>query len=313
MSRARQGELVLLGVTLIWGTTFVGVREMLSWGWPPFGLLAARFGLAALPFLPSMLRPGALDAATLRRGTILGFLLFLGFGFQTLGLQWTTEGRSAFFTAFSTVLVPFFALVFLRRPPVSGTWLAILSGGAGIVLLLGQGVEGPPFHGDLFTIGCAVAFAVQILVLDAVARGSRILPLTGVEMASTAVFGLVAAYFAGEDFGEVTAASLPLLLYLGIAATALTLWGQVFGQQRTTATRAAFLFALEPAFAAFFAWIVRGHGLGAAEWIGGGLVVLASIVADRSFARFSNRLGGAGAGSRRGGDQPEGVPPAPSS
>src|SRR5206468_8556267 len=85
LSARRRAEAVLLFTTAIWGTTFVGVKGALE-VWPPFALMAFRFGLAALAFLPALLRPGALSARTLRRGAVLGALVFLGFSLQTVGL-----------------------------------------------------------------------------------------------------------------------------------------------------------------------------------------------------------------------------------
>lgn len=280
MSERRRAEGVLLATTAIWGTTFVGVKEALA-VWPPFSLMAFRFGLAALAFLPVLLRPGAVDRKTLKRGAILGVLVYLGFSLQTLGLERTSDARSAFFTALSTILVPILGWSFLKRTPVAGTLAAMAFGTAGIACLFGVPLEEGVRDGDLLTVACAGVFAVQILLLGEFLRESPVLALTGVELATTAALSIASAGIEARPVPALSTGELSLLLYLGLPATAATLWGQVYGQRNTTANRAAFIFALEPVFAVLCAWIVRGGIPGPLEWAGGALVVLAAILADR--------------------------------
>ena len=280
MSERRRAEGVLLATTAIWGTTFVGVKEALA-VWPPFSLMAFRFGLAALAFLPVLLRPGAVDGKTLRRGAILGVLVYLGFSLQTLGLGRTTEARSAFFTALSTILVPLLGWSLLKRTPVAGTLAAMLFGTGGIVCLFGVPLEDGVRDGDLLTVACAIVFAVQIVLLGEYMRESPVMALTGVELATTAALSIASAGIEAQPVPALSGGNIALLVYLALAATAATLWGQVYGQRHTTANRAAFIFALEPVFAVFFAWLVRERVPGSLEWVGGTLVVVAAIVADR--------------------------------
>jgi drug/metabolite transporter (DMT)-like permease len=289
VSPRRRAEGVLLLTTAVWGTTFVAVKEALT-AWPPFGLMAVRFGLAALAFLPALLRPGALDRKTLGRGAFLGVLIYLGFSLQTLGLGRTSEARSAFFTALSTILVPILGWSFLRREPVAGTLAAMAFGIGGISCLFGVPLEEGVRDGDLLTVGCAVVFAVQILVLGEFLRDSPVLPLTGVELVTTALLSLASGLVEGKPLPPVTGGNVALLLYLGLLATAVTLWGQVYGQRSTTANRAAFLFALEPVFAVYFAWLVRSRAPSTLEWAGGALIVVAAIVADRPLPARLRRI-----------------------
>ncbi|MGH7149442.1 MAG: DMT family transporter, partial [Planctomycetota bacterium] len=142
-------------------------------------------------------------------------------------------------------------------------------------------LEGRVRDGDLLTVGCAIVFAIQILLLGEYLRESPVLALTGVELATTAALSIASAGIEARPVPALSGGDFALLLYLGLAATAATLWGQVYGQRHTTANRAAFLFALEPVFAVFFAWLVRGRVPGPLEWAGGALVVLAAVFADR--------------------------------
>ena len=74
----------------------------------PFAYLGIRFTLAGLIMLAlfwkrmAQIKPGDLKA-----GSLLGFLLFAGFGVQTIGLLFTTPAKSGFITGTSVVIVPF--------------------------------------------------------------------------------------------------------------------------------------------------------------------------------------------------------------
>lgn len=280
MRASLTGELLLLGVVTVWGTTFVLVKEALD-VWPPFTLLVARFGLGSLPFLPILLRRGALDRRTLARGAILGALLFLTFAFQTLGLQLTSPSRSAFFSAVSVPLVPAIRFLMTREPPARGTYLALVCACAGILLLLGHGLDPHVRAGDLLTLGCALTYAFAIIALADFSRTSPVLPLTAVQLAVTALLATAATAVLREPPPAAPGAYTAHILYLGLVATALTILAQTAGQRRTSVNRAAFLFALEPVMAAIFAWIARGDVLTGREMIGGALLVAAAIVADR--------------------------------
>lgn len=274
------GELLLLGVVTVWGTTFVLVKEALD-VWPPFALLVARFGLGSLPFLPILMRRGALDQRTLTRGAILGALLFLTFAFQTLGLRLTSPSRSAFFSAVSVPLVPAIRFVMTREAPARGTYLALACACAGIVLLLGHGLDPHVRAGDLLTLGCALTYAFAIIALADFSRTSPVLPLTAVQLVVTALLAVAAMAALRESPPPASDAHVAHILYLGLVATALTILAQTAGQRRTSVNRAAFLFSLEPVMAAIFAWIARGEVLTGREMIGGALLMVAAIVADR--------------------------------
>jgi drug/metabolite transporter (DMT)-like permease len=172
-------------------------------------------------------------------------------------------------------------MTWTRERPASGTIVALACACGGILLLLGGGLDATVRGGDLLSLACAFVFAVQIIALAEYSRRAPALALTGVTLAVTALLGAVGAAIAGERPPQPITRGAASLVYLGIVATALTIFAQTAGQRLTSANRAAFIFALEPAFAVLFAWMVRGHRLSPAELAGGALLVAAAIVADR--------------------------------
>ena len=87
----RRAEAVLVLVTFFWGCTFPIVKEAIT-NIPIFAFLALRFGLAAILMAPFIKR-SQMTPKTIKKGLVLGVLLFLAFAFQTLGLANTSGVR----------------------------------------------------------------------------------------------------------------------------------------------------------------------------------------------------------------------------
>jgi drug/metabolite transporter (DMT)-like permease len=58
---------------------------------------------------------------------------------------------------------------------------------------------------------------------------------------------------------------------------------QAIGQRGVSASKAALIFALEPAFAALFAWLWLGEQLGQRAAFGGAIVVFAVVLSEWNF------------------------------
>ncbi|MCI0331273.1 MAG: DMT family transporter [candidate division Zixibacteria bacterium] len=149
-----RADLILLFVTLIWGSTFTVVKGALSDA-SPFFFLAVRFLLAALIFSALFYRKiFPLDFLSLRAGVAVGLCLFLGFAFQTYGLVYTSASRSAFLTSLLVLWVPFISLFVEKERPAASQWAAIGVAIAGMWFL--NRPEGGRLNlGDGLTILCA--------------------------------------------------------------------------------------------------------------------------------------------------------------
>ena len=160
-------DLSLLFVTAIWGGTFVMVKGAVS-AFPVFAFLFIRFTLATLslaPVLPwlearfdvfraegTVRGPRALAA-----GAVLGLALTAGYGFQTVGLQYTTPAKAGFITGLSVVIVPTLAALLMRKPPEPAVWAGATLATAGLALLsLNRDLR--PRLGDVLVFFCAISF-----------------------------------------------------------------------------------------------------------------------------------------------------------
>src|SRR5262245_27264097 len=260
--RAIVADGVLVGVTAIWGASFVVVQDALRLA-DPFTFLVLRFTLAAA-LLTALDWRGLLQRRILVAGAAMGTLLFVGFITQTAGLQFTTPSRSGFLTGLSVLLVPFVGLLLFRKWPSPPVLLGVALAVAGLWFLTGGmsgGGGGTTAKGDLLTIACAVAFAFYIVLLEPAAPVHPSTPLVAAQLWMVALLALVALPFVPRHLNP-TPAFWGAVAYTGVLSTALCMFGQTWAQARTSAVRAALIFALEPVFAAVFSVAVGRERLG---------------------------------------------------
>lgn len=271
------GTLTLVLITLIWGSTFVIVKETVE-NVPPSLLLALRFSVAALLF--AWVRPGR---AALLPGLILGLLSFLGFATQTLGLVSTTASKAAFITGLSVILTPLFSALWFRHSVPVRAYLAALVALLGLALMSFSGPLGVT-TGDLWVLGTAVFYAFYIIYLGEIAPKYGALELSAVQFWPMAAFAWLWAVPQVGQMGNLSAGSLWSILYLGVVATALVSVLQVRAQRVVSAHVAALIFVLEPVFAALFAYVLLGEALGVWGWVGAGLVGVAMLLSELKMA-----------------------------
>ena len=271
----RAGVAVLVGVTLIWGTTFVVVKETLTVLPVPL-LLALRFSLAAalfawVPFHRAALRPAL----------VLGLLAFAGFATQTLGLSITSASKAAFITGLSVVLTPLVAAAWLRSRVPGRAWAAALLAVAGLALMTLPGGRIDAVNGgDLWVLGTALAYAIYIVYLGRVAGDAPALSLAGLQHLPMAGLAWAWAIPHLHVLPEVPVSAFLAVGYLALFATAIVAVAQTYAQRVVPAHLAALIFVLEPVFAALFAFVLLGERLGPQGWAGAGLVLIAMLVAE---------------------------------
>jgi drug/metabolite transporter (DMT)-like permease len=80
------------------------------------------------------------------------------------------------------------------------------------------------------------------------------------------------------------------LLVTGIFASALAYLVQTWAQRRTSATRTALAFTMEPVFAAFFGFTLAGDRLGWLGWGGCAVIMAGILLAEPAAADVLKRL-----------------------
>jgi drug/metabolite transporter (DMT)-like permease len=298
-------DLALGSIMAVWGSSFAILRALLGGAGAqaagsPLALVAVRMGLASalLTAYLALFRPADLRALLrrelLRDGLFAGALLGVGFILQIEGLQRTTASRSGFLTGMLVVLVPLIEFALFRKRPRSPALLGVLLAFAGMTALSAPWSDSSAaaLLGDSLTLGCALVFAGQIVVLGRIAARHPLLPLLLLQIATTGAIAAAAGPFI-EAWQFSGAPRLWLaLLFLALFATVLAFGVQTWAQRILPPVRVALLSALEPVFAALWAALLIGERLTFCELAGGALIVLGVAVGEAGEALRSARTPG---------------------
>lgn len=287
MSNKRlRADLGLLLCALIWGATFVLVKDALA-DVSVFVYIAVRFALSALVmaiFFWRSLR--GLDRKTIWAGVQIGCFLLGGYVFQTTGLKFTTPSKAAFITGSSVVLVPVLLAVFGRRRINAWIWAGALGAFAGLYYLTVP-PEGPAGLniGDPIVFTGAVMFALHIIFISRHVGEHSSGALSFLQVATTAVFA--AAIF---PLLAITRIEQPRWVWTGslVAAVLITALGstvigfslQTWAQRYTSASHTAIFISLEPVFAVITSWLFAREQIGRRTLLGGALILVGILIAE---------------------------------
>ncbi len=281
----------LVGVTAVWGSTFVVVKDAVE-RMPVMDFLAWRFTVAALVMFAVRPRSVArLDAQGRRRGIVLGLALGAGYVAQTFGLQHTPASVSGFITGLFVVFTPLCSAVLLRRKIGRVTWLGVALATGGLALLSLHGVA--IGRGAGITLLCALAFALHIVGLGEWSSSHDAAGLAVVQLSTVALISIVVAApdsLAPPPDGKAWGA----VLLTAVAATSIAFFVQTWAQAHLDPTRAAVVMTMEPVFAGLFGVSFGGDSL-SGRVVTGALLVLAAMYTvelgprhaeDATFERF---------------------------
>ena len=280
------GALVL--VTAVWGLTFVQVKDAVAI-YPLFAFLAVRFAIASLVLaVPAAPRLRSLGRSGAVAGTALGLLLAAGYALQTAGLERTTVSSAGFITGLYVVFTPLLALLLFRTRVAAVVWLGVGLALVGLGLLSGVGAGDSV--GDALVLAGSAAYSLQIVLLERYAPRYDTIAFTQAEMlAAFGGFALVAVA-AGQIEVPSGWTVWGALLVTGIFASALGFLVQTWAQRRTSATRTALAFAMEPVFAGVFGFWLAGDWLGAVGWAGCAVIMAGIVVAEPEAGRTLQRF-----------------------
>jgi drug/metabolite transporter (DMT)-like permease len=278
VSRSLKAHVLLVLNTVVWGVTFVVIKDALAHITPLY-FNAIRMTLAALClaaiYWRRMLR---LDRAALRYGAILGIFLWAGYEFQTTGLVHTTPSKSAFLTGVSVVLVPVFLTLIWRRRVNQWTVTGVLAAFIGLYLLTVPAGEhmfdvSSVNRGDLLTIGCAIAFAFHIILLGRATKKHAFEQMAVLQTAVAALLMFLTIPVLERPQAVWSPRVLWAIAITGILCTAVAFSIQAWAQQFTPPTHTALIFALEPVFAWITSYFVLNERLGSRAAFGAVLIL----------------------------------------
>jgi len=277
-------DLVLLLVAMVWGSSYGLAKQALLF-YPVLGLLALRFGLTFILLLPAqrVLADAAIRRATVLAALPLGVGLLSIFLCETYGVAHTSAANAAFLISLCLVLTPFAEWLLLGQKPASDALLAAAVSLFGAWLLSGA-AQLQLNGGDLLMLLAAVLRALLTCLTRKLTQHQPVatLALTGLQGLVICLGCLLLATMQG---GLPALPSQPAfwgnVLYLVLFCTLFAFFAMNYALRHSSATRVALLTGSEPVFGAAFAVLWLGESLPPGSWLGGGLMVAASLWAVR--------------------------------
>lgn len=272
--------------TLLWGATFVVLRDVLTTV-TPAALVTTRFALAALILAVVALARGRRPSrATVWGGLVVGVATAGGYLFQAIGLTATSAGSSAFLTSTGTLFAGLFAWVLLGQRPTA--WLAaglVVAMAGSALLSLESGLT--MGTGEAWTLLGAGVFALQVVGLAHWAPRGDAVALAGLQAATAALCILPVAGDVPGQLARLDGAGWARIAYLVVCGSVVAPLLQVLAQRTLPAGRIGLLFALEPVFALAFALAVGGERFVGRWWAGAALILGAVALVEGREARRS--------------------------
>ena len=273
-------QICLVITTAIWGITFIMVKEALNDA-PPYAFATWRFLIAAIcNFFFIFLQFKSFTKMEIVGGIFCGILLHAGYAFQNYGLQLTSASKSAFITGTSILIVPFILWIFQNKKVQLRTWLAVIIALIGLFLLINP-TDTEVNLGDIITIGCSVAFAGHIVEQDKyMKKNASILRFFFIQLLTVTILSYSSFLIIDTQPIIWSERLITALLITGILATFIAIGIMVWAQKLLSPTQTAVIFALEPVFAAVYAWYAANEILSTISWIGGILIIFGVVWAE---------------------------------
>jgi len=274
-------DLLLLSVTVFWGSTFIIVKRAIE-QMPTFAFLSMRFWISSvlliLIFFPRLRK---LNIELLKDGGILGIVLFLAYAFQTVALEYSSATVVGFLTGLNVIFTPILSAAMLRKMPRIYSQIGAIISFAGVALMsLSESLT--LSVGEILTIICALFVAVQIILTDKYSRKHDTFLLTVVEITTMSILATLVSLFKEPYIIPKHWTNFLVVSFVvtAVFATVYAFIVQNTAQKFTTPTKTAIIFIMEPVFAAVFGYLIGGEVLSEKVYLGGTVMFLGLFISE---------------------------------
>ena len=285
-SKRLRADLALGFTALIWGSTFVVVKDALA-DVSVFMYLAVRFALAAAVMANFFLALAAWTHARRDLGGRANRLLHVcGLRVSNHRTEIHLAIQSSLHHRFERGTRAHFSRCLRKRRLNAWIWAGALAALAGLYFLTipPEGLGGLN-RGDPIVFGCAVMFALHMIVISRYVEHHSVGALAVIQVATTAVLATIALPLLSSTGIEhprwVWSGTLVFaVLITALGSTAFGFSAQTWAQQYTSPTHTAILISLEPVFAAITSWLVAREHLTRRILLGAALIFVGILLAE---------------------------------
>ena len=272
MKQKYKAEIYLAIATLIWGATFVIIKEGLKSA-SPILFIGIRFTAAFFVL-------GAFNWKSFRNASksmwkhalVLGILNYIAYAAQTIGLEYTTVAKSSLVTYLFSVLTPPLQFLITGKKPSLGniTGLAVVF--TGMMIITSPKAEGINF-GDILTLASAFSYALYIVYIDVYSSVKDAGFLVSIQFLITGVLGFAASPLVEKPFLIIDMNLILSIGYLSILGSAVAIYLINRFQKYTTPTKAVIIYSLEPLFSVLLGIVILNESSSAAKFSGMALII----------------------------------------
>ncbi|UCE45122.1 MAG: DMT family transporter [Methanobacteriota archaeon] len=291
--------LLTVGASLIWGTSFPGVKWGLGYVGNDVVFLWLRFVVATAVTLSIVLWLRRFSFSVLRQPVIwlIGGLNAAAFITQYIGLNYTTASKTALLVDINVVAVAIISYFVFSERIGSKQALGITAGVAGVVLLTSDGgisFQRSEFVGDLMVYACGWLWALFIVMNKKMLSRFSAVELSSSAIVTSTVWLIIPVaylFHAGADF-TVEAPAWGALFYLGVVCTSVAILLWAMGLEGVSATSSATIMLLEVITALVISITLLEETLRTVAIVGASFVLVAIYLVASGDRRPASMAGG---------------------
>jgi len=276
-------------ICMVWGLSLVVAYDLLGSGMPPVFLITVTYCLGALTLLPVKLIMRSVPKISRdewRYGALIGAVIFIAFGLQTVGLVFTTPAKSGLLTVLYVLFVPIIISVIIKKLSMKSILFAVI-GFIGVLIMSGvTGGDASMNIGDVLTIMCAVMFAVHFVALEKFSPRLNAINFTLVQMIAATLIGIVVSLtFEFDQYGNMDVLGAWLgLVFMGFIVTGLGFFVQTAAQKKIPSTTISIMCCTESVFAMIFSWAL-GYDIITIPLMIGAIFIITSTLLSSIYER----------------------------
>ncbi|MBX3575616.1 MAG: DMT family transporter [Rhizobiaceae bacterium] len=199
----------------------------------------------------------------------------------------TSTANLAFILAFNSVFAAILSWVFLRERPRNVTLVAMAIMLVGVLIIVGDGIGGGSFVGDMLALGSAFTAASAITLTRASGQDMGLTALSGVLLPA-----VVAAFFVAGNGYRI---DVPWwIIFNGAIVMPLAFYCLATGPRWISAPEVAMFYLLETVLAPVWVWMIF-HESPTRNALIGGLILIVTLIAHATWQLWDARRRSAGA------------------